>query len=193
MKSILKGIKRLVNYGIILIGFSLFVGCDNPTAPVLILETEDEDLSSLVFELNSNMYVDENGFHHLTLDTSKWQTPHRVSGNVYRDDNAVNVIKFIWHSTHHWIIGDDFGYFINNTGLNDNGTYVGYDTTFVDWFEGYTVPIVNGSSYSNMDGEVNVMLAPTRNMVGDTATIHYGFFDNWKEEEIYGNFNVIFD
>ena len=100
----LKGIKKLANYGIILIGFNLFVGCDNPTAPVLILENEDEDLSSIVFELNSNMYVDENGFHHLTLDTTKWQTPHRVSGNVYRDDNAVNVIKCIWHSTHHWII-----------------------------------------------------------------------------------------
>ena len=56
------------------------------------------DLSSLVFELNSNMYVD--GFHHLTLDTSKWQTPHRISGNVYRDENPVNVIKFglVFHS-----------------------------------------------------------------------------------------------
>ena len=70
-----------------------------------------------------------------------------------------------WYSTHYWIIGDDFGYFIANTGLNDNGTYVGYDTTYVDWFDGYEVPIVNGSSYSNMDGEVNVMLASYKKYV----------------------------
>ena len=90
------------------------------------------------------------------------KTPHRLSGNVYRDGESVNVLKFGWGSNHYWIIGDDFGYFIANTKerLNDNGTYVGYDTTYVDWFDGYTVPIVNGSSYSNMDGEVNTMLQP---------------------------------
>ena len=38
----LKGIKRLVSYGLIsLTGFNLFIGCENPTAPILIVENED--------------------------------------------------------------------------------------------------------------------------------------------------------
>ena len=190
----LKGIKRLVNYGLItLTGFNLFVGCENHYAPVLIVEGENEELSPVVFELESGMSIDDNGFYHLKIDTTKWQTTHRISGHVYRDDNPVNVIKFVWASSHYWVIGDDFGYFICNTGLNDHGTYVGYDTTYVDWFGGSEVPIINGSSYSREDGEVNVMIAPVKTMVGDTTTIYYGYFDNWKEEETFGEFYVIFD
>ena len=183
----LKEIKRLVSYGLIsLTGFNLFIGCSSPYEPT-------EESSRIEFVLDARMTVDGNGYYHLTLDTTKWQTPHRLSGHVYRDGQPKNVLKFGWGSNHYWIIGDDFGYFIANTGLNDNGTYVGYDTTYVDWFDGYKVPIVNGSSYSNMDGEVNTMLAPTRNMRGDTATIFYGWYDDWRDEEIIGEFYVIFD
>ena len=38
--------------------------------------------------------------------------------------------------------------------------YVNYDTTYITGFSGWEVPIVNGSSYSRMDGEVNTMIAP---------------------------------
>jgi len=160
----LKGIKRLVSYGLIsLTGFNLFVGCSSPYEPT--------ELSTIEFELDTRMSIDGNGYYHLPM----------------------NILKFGWGSNHYWIIGDDFGYFVANTGLTDNGTYIGYDTTYVDWFEGYTVPIVNGSSYSNESGEVNTMMAPTRNMRGDTATIFYGWYDDWKDEEIIGEFYVIFD
>ena len=37
------------------------------------------------------------------------------------------------------------------------------------------------------------MIAPVKTMVGDTTTINYGYFDNWREEETYGEFYVIFD
>ena len=194
MNLITKGIKKLGKYGIILIGFSLFIGCEyNPYAPVLVVEDNYDELSPVIFDLDAGMSIDDNGFYHLKIDTTKWQTIHRISGHVYRDDNPVNVIKFVWASSHYWVIGDDFGYFICNTGLNDHGTYVGYDTTYVDWFGGSEVPIINGSSYSREDGEVNVMIAPVKTMVGDTTTIYYGYFDNWKEEETFGEFYVIFD
>ena len=44
----LKGIKRLVSYGLIsLTGFNLFVGCENPyEQPILVVENEYGDLSS---------------------------------------------------------------------------------------------------------------------------------------------------
>ena len=185
MNLITKGIKKLGNYGIILLGFSLFIVCSSPL--------ESEELSTIIFELDARMEEDVNGYYHLTLDTTKWQTLHRISGHVYRDGESVNVLKFAWGSSHYWIIGDNFGYFISNTGLNSHGTYIGYDTNYVDWFSGHEVPIVNGSSYSDMDGEINTMIAPINTMRGDTATIFYGWYDDWKDEEIIGEFYVIFD
>ena len=179
-----KGIKKLVNYGIILIGFNLFVGCSSLFGP--------EDISSITFELDSKLTEDVNGYHHLTIDTTQWQTLHRISGHVYRDGESVNVLKFGWASSHYWIVGDDYGYIVKR-GLTDDLVYVSYDTTYITWFGGYEVPIVNGSSYSREDGEVNTVIAPVKTMVGDTATIFYGYYDNWKEEETYGEFYVIFD
>ena len=63
----LKGIKRLVNYGLIsLTGFNLFVGCSSPFEP--------DELSTIEFVLDSRMEMDANGYYRLTLDTTKWQT-----------------------------------------------------------------------------------------------------------------------
>ena len=186
MNLVVKEIKKLVSCGLItLIGFNFFIGCSSPMEP--------EEISSIVFELNTQMVEDGNGYYHLTIDETKWQTLHRISGNVYRDGHPMNVTKFAWSSNFYWIIGDNFGYFICNTGLNDNGTYVGYDTTYVDWFNGAEVPIVNSSSYSDENGEVNTMIAPVRTMIGDTATIFYGYYDEWKGEETIGEFHIIFD
>ena len=167
-----------------LIGFSLFVGCSNPTEP---------NISPLTFELDARLDEDINGFYHLTLHPVNWQTEHRISGHVYRDGLPVNVIKFGWGSSHYWVIGNDFGYVIANNGLTDDLVYVGYDTTSLDWFAGNTVPIVNGSSYSREDGEVNTVIATVRTMRGDTAAVFYSFFDNWTYEETFGEFYVIFD
>lgn len=194
--SKLKGIKKLVSYGVInLIGFSLFIGCEhnNPFGPVVEYNEQLEEISPIIFSLDSRLEIDANGYHHLDVDTSSWQTTHRISGSVSRDGNPVNVVKFVWSSSHYWIIGDNFGYVIANNGLTDDMTYVGYDTTFINWFGGNEVPIVNGSSYSREDGEINIMVAPVKTMIGDTAKIFYGYHDNWTGEETFGNFDLIFD
>tara|TARA_A100001391_G_scaffold51081_1_gene31113 strand:+ start:5009 stop:5281 length:273 start_codon:yes stop_codon:yes gene_type:complete len=90
-------------------------------------------------------------------------------------------------------MGDNFGYVIANNGLTDDLVYVGYDTTHITWFGGWEVPIVNGSSYSREDGEVNTMVAPTKNMRGDTATIYFSYYDNWLYQTSEGNFKIIFN
>ncbi len=175
-------IRKIVGL-ITLIGFSLFIGCeDNTTTPIL-------------FELDARLPIDENGYYHLTLDQSKWQTTHRISGRTYREgrDTPTCYVKFGWGSNFYWAIGDTFGYVIANNGLTDDLVYVGYDTTYITWFNGYEVPIVNGSSYSREDGEVNTMMAPVKSMRGDTATIYYAYHDNWLYEDTYGEFYVIFD
>ena len=171
-------IRKIVGL-ITLIGFSLFVGCEDPIEPI-------------EFELNSGLTKDGNGYYHMTLDTTNWQTLHRIEGRVLRNNDGVNVIKFAWASNMYWIIGNNFGYAIENTG-SDEMWYIGYDTTYITWFTGYEVPIVNSASYSREDGEVNAMIAPVRTMVGDTATIYYGYHDPWTYEDTYGEFYVIFD
>ena len=159
MNPTIKGIRKLVSYInlIILIGFSLFVGCSNPYEPEIL---------PITFELDARLDKDVNGYYHL---------------------------EFGWGSTHYWVIGDEFGYVIANNGLTDDMNYVGYDTTSLNWFAGNTVPIVNGSSYSRGDGEVNTVIAPVRTMRGDTATIFYSYLDNWTYEETFGEFYIIFD
>ena len=49
------------------------------------------------------------------------------------------------------------------------------------------VPTINPASYSNSDGEVNTMIAPVQNMVGDTMTIWYswgGWYTSWETDSI---------
>jgi hypothetical protein len=45
------------------------------------------------------------------------------------------------------------------------------DTTYITWFEGHEVPIVNSISYQTNDGEINTMIAPVRSMIYDTLSI----------------------
>ena len=144
--------------------FSFFIGCEDVS----------NDIEPILFELDSGLLKDSNGYYHMNLDTNSVQTLHRLSGRVLRNGEPVNVIKFAWASNMYWIINDDFGYVIRNTG-SEELWYVGYDTTYITWFSGWEVPIVNGSSYSREDGEVNTMIAPTRNMRGDTATIYVSY------------------
>ena len=37
------------------------------------------------------------------------------------------------------------------------------------------------------------MIAPVRTMRGDTATIFYGWYDDWTDEEVADKFYIIFD
>lgn len=162
--------------------FSFFIGCG-----------DNELIEPLSFQLNTGLIIDSNGYYHMSIDTNSLQSFHRISGKITRNGESVNTIKFAWASNMYWIMGDNFGYVIANNGLTDDLVYVGYDTTHITWFSGWEVPIVNGSSYSREDGEVNTMLAPVRSMRGDTATIYFSYYDNWLYQTSEGNFKIIFN
>ena len=180
-----KRIKRMMKNGLItLIVFSLFFGCSDPFS---------SELSPITFELDAGLYEDGNGFHHLMIDMDRWQTLHRLSGHVYRNGEPINIIKFGWSASHYWYIGDTLGYVIANHGLSDDLIYVAYDTTYLDWFSGFEVPVVNGASYSREDGEVNTMFAPVQSMKGDTVTVYFGYHDNWTYDDTYGEFYIVLD
>ena len=65
-------IRKIVGI-ITLIGFSLFIGCESA-----------EPIVPITFELQLESGIDSNGYYHVSIDTTRWQTIYRISGNVYR-------------------------------------------------------------------------------------------------------------
>ena len=180
---------------VIIITLITIVSCS--TFDEIFNEQEYEELESINFVLdydagNSPFTMDENGYLHMTLNTGTWQTIKTIYGYVYRDGSPVNVLKFGWASSHYWYLNDTIGYIVD-VGLTNEYQYVSYDTTYITGFGGFEVPCVNGSSYSREDGMVNTVIAPVRSMKGDTMTVFWAFYDDWKSEQIDGNFKIVLD
>ena len=137
---------------------------------------ENENDESYTIEIDAMLPVDANGNYHLTLERNNWQTLHRVSGTVSSDGYAVEGFWVEWDSNLLWYLGDTLGYIVNQY-LNDSGVYVSVDTSYIVGFDGMEVPTSNSISYSNSSGEINNMIAPVRNMVGDTMRLRYTYFN----------------
>ena len=161
--------KSLVNLIIALLLF--MIGCDVYDEDIKITE------KSNVFTINPGLDIDNNRYYHLTLDQTKWQTIHRVSGTtIYEDVAPAEFVKVYWESNLFWYLGDTLGYIIHK-GLTDDLVYVSYDTTYITGFSGMEVPTSNQVSYSNSDGELNNIIAPVRIMAGDTMMLSWEYFD----------------
>tara|TARA_B100000945_G_scaffold288448_1_gene260806 strand:+ start:267 stop:824 length:558 start_codon:yes stop_codon:yes gene_type:complete len=150
--------------------------------------TQEEIHQVFYFDSDGRLEMDSNGFYHLTIDTTNWQTLHRISGFI-TDSATTNPVvncRVEWSSSHYWTLGDTLGYWIRQ-GLTDDLEWVSYDTSYVTGFDGQEVPTINPASYSNADGEVNTMIAPVQSMVGDTMTIWYswgGFYTSWETDSL---------
>jgi len=148
--------------------------------------SKNEESHEYKFEhiyLDTGITKDNNGYFHLTLDRNRWQTIYRVRGIVYRDDIPVELVRFVWESSHYWIIGDTLGYIVNR-GLTDQMEYVSIDTSYIIGFEGFEVPTINCCSYSNSEGEVNTMFGPVWTMRYDTVRVSVEFYDIIQTFEI---------
>ena len=178
MKKI-KEIKKLVNFGLItLLGFNLFIGCEDD----IIIASEDENVS---FDIR--LPIDDDGFYHLNLSRNKWQTLHRVSGFISTQDGTpIESFWVEWESDLYWYLGDTLGYVVNRN-FNDSGTYVSVDTSYMIGFNGMEVPTSNTVSYSNSLGEINNMIAPVRSMIGDTLTLTAIWYNSEEKFQIVLN------
>jgi len=150
--------------------------------------TQEEIHQVFYFDSDGRLEMDSNGFYHLTIDTTNWQTLHRISGFI-TDSATTNPVvncRVEWSSSHYWTLGDTLGYWIRQ-GLTDDLEWVSYDTSYVTGFDGQEVPTINPASYSNADGEVNTMIGPVQSMIGDTMTIWYswgGFYTSWETDSL---------
>lgn len=146
----------------------LFIFC-----MLLVACTKEEDAPlGHEFQIYAPMPI-SNGYYYLTLEDNNWQTLQRITGHVSAVTNDYDLARVYWSSSHYWVIGDTLGYIVHqNNTLNDNGyLYMNNDTSYVTWFNGSEVPVVNGTSYSTMSGEINTMFAPVQSMRGDTVTV----------------------
>ncbi len=104
-------------------------------------DTEEvEDVITMV--LDPRLDQDVNGYYHLELNQSTFQTTHRLSGHVYMNDEPLELLKVYWESSHYWLLNDTLGYFIHR-GLTDDLEYVSYDTTYITGFNDFVVPTIN--------------------------------------------------
>ena len=147
------------------------------------------DISVLI---DPRLQEDDNGYYHLIIDTTNWQTLHRFTGTAKINDKSLENLKLYWDSSHYWYIGDTLGYVVKRNVSALTGQYVYYDTTYITQFEGFEVPTINYASYSNGAGEFNQMFAPVRSMLGDTVTVWVYYWD--MNSDLYENeFQVILD
>ena len=81
-----------------------------------------------------------------------------------------------WESSHNWTLNDT-AYVIVRRTINALGNWVTIDTSYVTGFNGSSVPTINEFSYSGDGGEINTVIAPIDEMVGDTLIVKARFED----------------
>ena len=150
-----------------------------------LVSNEPEDVSEFQVTLNPRLPEDSNGYYHLTINRNNWQTIHRIDGNVVDENNyPVEFVRFEWESDLYWYLGDTLGV-IYHVGLTDQYVYVTYDTTYIIGFDGFIVPTINPTSYSNSKGEFSQMTGFVRSMIGDTVTVSISYHNGVKGKQEY--------
>jgi len=150
---------------------------------LLLFSCEDNVVDSIpdnyTMELDGRLDTTLEGFYKLKLDSSNnsVQTIHRITGQLLNNGEEPNPPQLVeWESSHSWTVNDTAYVFIRRT-INYLGDWVNVDTIYVTGFGGSIVPTINEFSYSGTDGEINTVIAPIDEMVGDTMIVKATFRD----------------
>ena len=150
-------------------GLIMLVGCeDNIIEPIP---------DNYTMKLDGRLDTTNEGFYKLKLNSSNnsVQTIHRITGKLLNNGKEPNPPQLVeWESSHSWTVNDTAYVFIRRT-VNYLGNWVNVDTIYVTGFGGSIVPTINEFSYSGTDGEINTVIAPIDNMVGDTMIVKARF------------------
>ena len=157
-------------FGILALSLLLFSCEDSIVEPVP---------DNYTMELDGRLDTTLEGFYKLKLDSSNnsVQTIHRITGQLLNNGEEPNPPQLVeWESSHSWTVNDTAYVFIRRT-INYLGEWVNVDTIYVTGFAGSIVPTINEFSYSGTDGEINTVIAPIDEMVGDTMIVKATFRD----------------
>jgi len=130
-------------------------------------------------ELDGRLDTTIEGLYKLKLNSTQnsIQTIHRITGKLLNHNEEPLYPQLVeWESSHQWTLNDTAYVFIRRT-INVLGQWVDVDTTYVTGFAGTIVPTINEFSYSGTDGEINTVIAPIDEMVGDTLIVKAKFED----------------
>jgi len=138
----------------------------------------DELPDNYTLELDSRLDTTDDGLYKLELNSTQnsIQTIHRISGKLLNNGEEPYPQLVEWESSHQWTLNDTAYVFIRRT-INVLGDWVDVDTTYVTGFAGSIVPTINEFSYSGDGGEINTVIAPIDEMVGDTLIVKARFED----------------
>ena len=142
----------------------------------------DDPLSDLpdnyTMELDGRLDTTIEGLYKLKLNSTQnsIQTIHRITGKLLNNGEEPYPQLVEWESSHQWTLNDTAYVFIRRT-INVLGQWVDVDTTYVTGFAGTIVPTINEFSYSGTGGEINTVIAPIDEMVGDTLIVKAKFED----------------
>ena len=129
-------------------------------------------------ELDGRLDTTNEGLYKLELNSTdnSIQTIHRITGKLLNNGEEPYPQLVEWESSHQWTLNDTTYVFIRRT-INVLGDWVDVDTTYVTGFAGTVVPTINEFSYSGDGGEINTVIAPIDEMVGDTLIVKARFED----------------
>ena len=150
---------------------------------LLLFSCEDNIVDSIpdnyTMELDGRLDTTLDGFYKLQLNstTNSIQTIHRITGQLLNNGEEPNPPQLVeWESSHYWTVTDTAYSYIRRI-VNYNGQWVNVDTIYVTGFGGSIVPTINEFSYSGTTGEINTVIAPIDEMVGDTMIVKARFRD----------------
>ena len=129
-------------------------------------------------ELDGRLDTTNEGLYKLELNSTdnSIQTIHRITGKLLNNGEEPYPQLVEWESSHQWTLNDTAYVFIRRT-INVLGQWVDVDTTYVTGFAGTIIPTINEFSYSGTGGEINTVIAPIDEMVGDTLIVKARFED----------------
>ena len=143
--------------------------------------TKEDDITIPDFytmELDGRLDTTDDGLYKLELNSSdnSIQTIHTIGGTLLNNGEEPYPQLVEWESSHNWTLNDT-AYVIVRRTINVLGDWVVIDTSYVTGFNGSSVPTINEFSYSGDGGEINTVIAPIDEMVGDTLIVKARFED----------------
>jgi len=148
------------------------------------------------FEMVGRTNQDVNGYYRVAINPMEnQQTLHRFGAYITNVDAYNLPSQVIWRCDAFWYTPDTLGHTYIEIGNVPTGESPwSWENFAVTGYGGMTVPIVNGTSFSdpNVDS-VFCMMAPIGAMVGDTVTIYGQAIFEEGEVLLEDNIKVIFE
>ena len=162
----------------------ILIGCEKEDELILSKKTFSIKIDSV---LNSSgtksLLFDANGFYHLKLDATKNQTLSRVTGTILLNGKEpIPPEKVEWESNLYWSIkrGDTVAIITKSYINYFTGQFTIVQLPPLISSKDELVPTVNKASYSGKGGEINTIIAPIKEMKGDTMVIKGHNFESNK-------------